>query len=210
MSVMFKPMPSSKMASIQADRSLLAVITLASVAALAGCLVPEKFTAKVDVEPDASYTFRYSGTVMHALAAAQIKQVGSLSPKDDAKLRAETERMTKDKDVRKADYKGSGRYDIEVESHKVAGQPLRMFDIFSVKTDKDGVMTVASSELKDKEKRDLMSLGIAIDGTLEVRVPKNAQVVSSNATSTPTLGFGAYSWKIGQLDQRPEMKLKFK
>ena len=84
MSVMFKPMPSSKMASIQADRSLLAAITLASVAALAGCLVPEKFTAKVDVEPDASYTFRYSGTVMHALAAAQIKQVGSLSPKDDA------------------------------------------------------------------------------------------------------------------------------
>lgn len=180
-------------------------------ALLSGCLVPERFSAKVEVEPDASYTFSYAGTAIHALAAAQLKKTGSLSEKDQNGLKAEADKLSKSPDVLRATYKGNGRYELEIESKKKAGQPLHLLNIFSVRTDKDGVMTLSSSELKDKDKRELEELGITIDGTMYVRLPKNAEVISHNATSTPTFGmFGTYSWKIGGIDQRPMMKVRFK
>lgn len=187
------------------------VAVIACAALLSGCLVPERFAAKIEVEPDASYTFRYAGTAIHVLAAAQLKQTGSLSEKDQNGLKAEADKLSKNPDIRRAIYTGNGRYELEIESKKKTGQPLQMLDIFSVRTDKEGVMTISSSELKDKDKRELEKLGITIDGTMEVRLPKNAEVISHNATSTPTFGmFGAYSWKIGRIDQRTMMKVKFK
>lgn len=190
-------------------RFAIFLVMLASVVLLSGCLVPERFTAKVDVQPDASYTFSYSGTAIHALAAAQIKQSGPLSAKDQNGLRAQAEELLKSPGVRKAIYRGDGRYELEIASANKAGQSMKMFDIFFVNTGKDGVMTIASIEIKEKNKRDLEQLGIALNGTLEVRLPKNVEIISHNATSAPTLGFGSYSWKIGRIDQRPIMKVKF-
>ena len=187
-------------------------MSLACTALLSGCLVPERFSAKIDVQPDASYTFQYSGTAVHALAAAQIKKTGSLSEKDQNGLKMEGEKLSKRPDVRRAEYKGDGRYELEIESKKKAGESLRMLDIFTVSTDMNGIMTITSNEIKDKEKRDLEQIDIKIDGTLEVRLPKNAEVISQNATSTPTFFgiFGKYSWKIGRVDQRPVLKVKLK
>ncbi|WP_157314215.1 hypothetical protein [Chitinibacter sp. GC72] len=182
---------------------------IGTVTLLSGCLIPERFTAKIDFQPDANYTFHYSGTAVHALAAAEIKKKGSLSEKDENGLKSDAEKLSKKPDIQKAIYKGNGRYELEIESAKKAGQPLRALDIFSVKTGKDGVVTISSNEIKDKDKRELEQLGIAINGVLEVRLPKNANVISHNATTTPTLGIGSYSWKIGRIDQRPMMKVQF-
>jgi len=73
-------------------------------------------------------------------------------------------------------------------------------------------MTIASTKLDDKSKKDLSQLGIHIDGTLEVKLPKNVEILSQNATSTPSFFgmFGSYGWKIGGLDQRPVMKIRIK
>lgn len=190
--------------------STILAAAIAPVLLLTGCLVPERFSAKVDVQSDAGYTFRYSGTALHALAAAQIKQAGSLSAKDEKGLKSEAEKLSKNADVQKATYKGEGRYELEIEATRKAGQSLQMLDIFSVRTDKDGVMTIASSEINAKGKRELEQLGITINGSLEVHVPKNAEIISHNATSTPTFGFGSYSWKVGRIDQRPMMKVRLK
>ncbi len=193
-------------------RKIFVAMSLACTALLSGCLVPERFSAKINVQPDASYTFQYSGTAVHALAAAQIKKAGSLSEKDQNGLKMEAEKLSKRPDIRRAEYKGDGRYELEIESKKKAGESLRMLDIFTVSTDNNGIMTITSNEIKDKEKRDLEQIGIKIDGTLEVRLPKNAEVISQNATSTPTFFgmFGTYSWKIGRVDQRPILKVKLK
>ena len=193
-------------------RKIFVALSLACTALVSGCLVPERFSAKIDVQPDASYTFQYSGTVVHALAAAQIKKTGSLAEKDQNGLKLEAEKLSKRPDVRRAEYTGDGRYKLEIESKKKAGESLRMLDIFTVSTDKEGIMTITSNEIKDKEKQGLEQIGIKIDGTLEVRLPKNAEIISQNATSTPTFFgmFGAYSWKIGRVDQRPVLKVKLK
>ncbi|QEL63576.1 hypothetical protein OTERR_01000 [Oryzomicrobium terrae] len=125
-------------------------------------------------------------------------------------LETDANNFRKNKEIRKAIHKGNGRYELEIEQEKLAGQPLKVMEAFSVQTDKTGVMTISSIELKDKEKKEWASLGLTINGTLEVYVPKDVEVLSHNATSTPTLGFGAYSWKIGRIDERPMIKLKFK
>lgn len=187
-------------------------LSLASTALLSGCLAPERFSAKVEVQPDASYTFQYSGTVIYAPAAAQIKKAGSLSEKHQNGLKKGADQLSKRPDVRHAIYQGNGRYELEIESKKKAGESLHLLSIFTVDTDKDGVMTIASKEIKEKGQRELEQIGITIDGTLEVRLPKNAEVISHNATSTPTFFgmFRTYSWQIGRIDQRPILKVKLK
>lgn len=193
-------------------KKIFSTLALASTLLLTGCLVPEKFTAKIDVQPDAAYTFKYSGTAVNAMAAAQIQQAGALTAKEQDSLKKEADKFSKQADVKRAVHKGDGRYELEIESRKKPGESLRMFDIFSVSTDKNGVITLASTEINDKTKRELGEMGIKIDGTLEVKLPKNAEIISHNATSSPKFFgmFGAYSWKIGSADQRPMMKIKFK
>jgi hypothetical protein len=193
-------------------KKISTTLSLACLVLLTSCLIPERFSAKVDIQPDASYSFDYSGTAVHALAAMQIKKTGKLTEKDQQNLQKEADKFSKKTDVQKAIYKGDGRYELKFVSKKKAGESMNMFDIFTVSTDKNGIMTIASKEMKEKEQRELQELGISVDGTLEIRLPKNAEIISHNATSTPTFFgmLGTYSWKIGRLDQRPMMKIKLK
>ncbi len=179
---------------------------------ISGCLVPEKFTATVSVHQDASYDYRYAGTVINAFGASEIKKTGALSPKSDAGLKAEADKMKSIPDVRSASYLGSSRYQLLMEGKKKAGETLKLLDILTVTQDKDGVITISSPEYKDKNLQGLAELGIKIDGTLEIKLPRNAEVLSQNATSTPIFFglIGGYSWKIGRADQRPMMKIKLK
>lgn len=190
----------------------LLAMSLVGATLLSGCLIPEKFTAKIQVQHDGSYTFQYAGTAANAFAALQLKQEGTLSSKDENSLKADAEKMAKSPEIQRAVYQGKGRYELKIESKKKSGESLTMFDVFKVSTDKAGVMTIASSEIKDKDKQELAQMGIKMDGVLEVSLPKNAEVISQNAQSTPSFFgmFGAYTWKIGSVDQRPVMKIKLK
>lgn len=179
---------------------------------LNGCLIPERFTSKIDVHSDSSYTFQYSGSAVHALAAAYIKKNGPLPEKDENGFKKEAEKISKNPDFKGVIYKGNGRYQLEIEAKREAGQPLKILDIFTVSTSSDGVMNIASKEINEKAKREFNQLGITINGTLEVGLPRNVEIISHNATSVPTFFglIGTYAWKIGAVDQRPSMKLRFK
>jgi len=186
------------------------VVMLTCFVLVTGCLVPERFDAKIDLKPDASYTFKYSGITVFALAAAQIKTTGSLPQKEEVALEAEAQKISKKPYVKKVVYKGNARYDIEMEGEKKPGQALDLLDFFFVKIDKDGVITISSKTLNEKQRQELNGLGIVMKGTLDVSLPRNIELISHNATSTPTLGFGTYTWKIGRTDQQPILKLRMK
>ncbi|MRX06783.1 hypothetical protein GJ697_02935 [Pseudoduganella sp. FT25W] len=189
------------------------VVAFAAVSMLlTGCLIPERFNAKAEFQPDGSYSFTYAGTAVHAMAAMQLAKAGKLTAKDDESLEREVAALKRNPDVRRATYKGNGRYDLALESKRKSGQALDVLSIFTVRTGKDGVITIASGELDEKGKKQLAQLGIKLDGTLDITVPKNAEVLSHNATSAPSLlGLvGTYSWKIGSIEQRPFMKIRMK
>lgn len=194
-------------------RKIAITLAAASTLLLSGCLFPEKFKARVDVNPDASYQVKFDGTVAHV--AAVMKMVSSKAPltdKDDAQMRQEVDKMSKAKGAKKVSYIGNGRFKLEVDDSRPAGASMNLFDVFSISTDKQGIMTFTSPPFTEKDRKELSKLGLSIDGTLEITLPKNAEVISSNATSTPKLFglFGTYGWKIGDIQTRPVMKVRFK
>ena len=197
-------------AQVGALRKSLAT-ALICVTAMVGCLVPERFAAKIDVHSDASYTFEYSGSAVHALAAAKILKNGAVSPKEESMFQKEAEKLAKYAHFKSVEYKGMGRFQLEIEAKKDAGQPLKILDTFTVSTSTDGVMEISTKEITEKGKRELNQLGITINGKFAVRLPKNVVIISHNATSTPSF-FGltnTYSWKIDTIEQRPLINFRF-
>lgn len=74
--------------------SRLAVVA-ASALSLTACLVPEKFVASVRFKSDGAYVYKYEGSAVHFMAAAAIKQKGSLAAKDEEGLKRDAEKAAK-------------------------------------------------------------------------------------------------------------------
>ena len=187
-------------------KALFTASALALTLGLSGCLVPEKFDASVNVKPDGSYTYKYDGSAVHYAAAAAIKEKGKLPEKDEAGLKREAEKAAAAPGVKKMAYRGDGRYDVSIDQELKAGEKVRTLSIFNYSRDKDGAYVIAAQKMNDKDRQNLKSLGIKVDGKFEVLLPSNAKVLSNNASSTPGLLSKAYTWKIGGVDDQPSIR----
>jgi hypothetical protein len=176
--------------------------------ALTGCLVPEKFAASITIKPDGSYNYKYDGTVKNVLAVQAIKAKGSLSSKDEAQLKADVEKGAKSKGIKKLNYLGEGRYELIMDQELALGQQTEIMPVVTVKKAKDDVITIAATELKQKDREAMDQMGIKIEGMVEVRLPSNAQVITHNASGTPGLFNKAYAWKVGSLGQALNITFK--
>ena len=192
-------------------RSLTAITGIVLASLLSGCLIPERFTAKIDIQPDASLSYEFDGTAIDPMAVMKMQQIGMLSEKEQQSLANEAQKLRQDPDVKKAVYAGKARYQLEIEGQRKAGEPLKLLDMFSVQTGQDGVMTISAQPLKRKEKADLAQMGIFVNGSLQVNVPSGAEVLSHNASSAPAnaRSGGSYVWRLGDAGLRPELKLRF-
>lgn len=178
---------------------------------LSGCLFPEKFTAKVSINADGSYSTVFNGTVAHVPALMQAAATKRpLNDKETAEMQSEAAKLAKEPNVKQANYVGNGRFNMTIEGKHKAGARTNLMDIIKVSTDKAGVITIGSTQLKDKDKAQLRELGLTVSGTLDVVLPRNAEIISSNTTSSPSLFglLGTYSWKIGSIDDVPMMKIR--
>ncbi|MDP2369143.1 MAG: hypothetical protein Q8M25_13095 [Rhodoferax sp.] len=133
------------------------------------------------------------------------------SVKDDAAMKREAEKVSKNPEVKTMTYLGNARFNLESDAGHKAGSMTNLMGMILVSTDKSGVMTIASGRLNDKDKAQLKDLGLTVTGKLEVALPRNVEVISSNATSSPKFFglVGTYSWKIGSNDDAPMMKIRF-
>lgn len=190
-------------------RPFLVMTSLATAALLSGCLIPEHFSAKIDIQPDASLDYSYEGTAIDPMAMLKMQRQGILSDKEQQSLAAEAQKLRQNPDVKKAVYMGKARYQLEMEGRRKAGEPLKLLDMLSVQSSHDGVMTIAVQPVKRKEKADLAQMGVLINGSLRVNVPEGAEVISHNANNAPASGSGSYTWRIGEVGVRPEIKLRF-
>lgn len=180
------------------------------VGSLTGCLVPESFKASVDVRADGSYVYRYDGTATHVLAAMQIKEKGALTPKDEAAMKAEADKGAKSPGIKTLNYLGAGRFQVltEEELRPEPGKAKPLMAMITIRKEADGSYLATSPEVKAKDLAELKSLGIKVNGTLQITLPSGAQVLSNNADSTPGLFSKAYSWKIGSPDVRPQLRYR--
>ena len=181
---------------------------------LSGCYVPEKFVATLDIHPDKSSTYRYEGTMANFLAVIGLTGGGKLSNADEATLKKEVVNLSKEPRVKKVSYKGDGRYDFSIlEEHKL-GDKYSAEALVKVTSDTKGLMIISSNKVDANDLLQLKEAGIKLDGKLLVNLPNNVDVISHNATTSPSFfGFiGGYSWTIGKgvPTQAPQMVLRFK
>lgn len=197
------------------DMKKTLVLCATCVGLLSGCFLPEKFSAKVEVNADQSYSFAYKGTAREIVIAADIaaKKAKDSDDKVVSYVNGKLKSYKSSPMVKSVSYQGNGVFDLELGLDKKPGESLSAFDSFKIYT-KDVAgkkqMVVSSPTLTAKDLKSLKELGITMDGTLNVSVPSNMVVVSHNATGTPTLGFGSYSWKIGGLGEGPRIVLQLK
>ncbi len=177
---------------------------------LGACMLPENFTAEIEYQPDASYRYKFSGTSINVAAAMQLRRNGALSAKDERDLEEEARKMRSNLEVKKAVHVGDGRFELESDGSRKPQESTYLFNFLRVLTDPaTGVTTISSNAIKDADLQSLSALHIKLNGTLKVRLPDNAQVLSHNAQSTPLWGFGDYSWSLQDLSQRPVMTIRF-
>jgi hypothetical protein len=178
-------------------------------AIVAWCLSPEKFAAKLDFEPDGSYSYAYIGTAANSIALLGPSPNARDWAKIEAILEREVPNMKVQPGVRAVRYKGNARYALHLEAKRAPAQPLNLLDIVIVGATRDGVVTIDAKDINVMLKDALAKSGIGVDATLDVTIPDNAEVIYHNATAAPALpGLPrTYSWRIDSI--APDLMMAF-
>lgn len=175
--------------------------------ALSGCLIPEKFEAKLTVSPDASTRFQYEGTVVHGLLAGGLKdKKKAISAQDEAKVVAEAKKSVGKDGITKLNYLKEARFALSIDQQLPPLKVNQALTMLVILKEKNGSYAVIGPDAKVKDLDDLKKMGLNIDGTVEVILPANAKVLSHNANSTPGVFSKAYRWKVGLVAERPSIR----
>lgn len=191
---------------------IFGIFTSLSVLLLTGCLIPEKFSASVKINADGSYSYRYEGITVFGPALMEMAKSnnGGRSEIIDKRLQQEAIKFGKTSDVEKSEYVGNGRLDLRIAGERKVGQSLSLLDALKVSKSNNGELAVSSVVVKPNDAVELKKLGLKLDGKLEVTLPKNAEVIYTNATSKPGWFTSTYTWKVGSIDERPEIRIRLK
>ena len=178
--------------------------------ALAGCLVPEKFTASASFKPDGSYRYQFDGTVVNALVM-MAKKEGKFSAEDKAKMDAEVAREAQKPGIKKLKALDDTRYELVFDGELKPGRSRDSYVVFRVsdaewKTRR--VLTVSGPPMRPKDQQALDELGIAMQGKISVVLPDGAKVLNHNATGTPGLLGKAYTWQVGSIKDQPSIQFQ--
>ena len=174
--------------------------------ALAGCLVPEKFTASASFKPDGSYRYQFDGTVV-----MMAKKEGKFSAEDKAKMDAEVAREAQKPGVKKLKALDDTRYELVFDGELKPGRSRDSYVVFRV-SDAEWkirrVLTVSGPPMRPKDQQALDELGIAVQGKISVVLPDGAKVLNHNATGTPGLLSKAYTWQVGSIKDQPSIQFQ--
>lgn len=184
---------------------------LVCVLVLSSCFIPEKFSSEFNFKEDGAFNYKFDGTITHALIAAEKTKAGGVSEKTQKSIPAIVQQIQKSPDTKEAKHLDDAKFKVVIQGERNIKSIFSLLDFLKVVQDKNGVIRVFSPPLNEKNKKEIKELGINIDGTLKITLPKNAEVLESNATSSPSLGglIGGYTWKINS-DNPVNLKFKLK
>ena len=194
-------------------RTIKIATSLAAAALLAGCLVPEKFTASADFRLDGTYLYKFDGTVVHALVA-MAESKGQLTDKNRAELTQQVEEMSRARGVKSFKRINDSRYQMsteEVLAAKPIGASGKTTDVFYVddrEWKSSRILTVTGPAINPRDAKAFNELGIKMDGKVSVTLPSGAKVLENNASGTPGMFNTAYTWKITSVTDKPRIKFQ--
>lgn len=196
-------------------RSVLPLVLTMSfcLLALAGCWIPEKFDARVDVHRDGSYDFVYDGTLAFAPVLFRADN-GFLSQREEDELRQKAVSFREESGYREFRYIGNGRFKVRAEKHATPGEEYYFMSegtkLFAVESPGDGMLSIEGVTPAEDIVRQLSSSEDSLSGTLTVSVPWGAKVLRHNADREPFFFglFGDYSWEITDLQSMPFIEIQ--
>ena len=187
---------------------LMAAVSLVVMMYLSACYLPEDFDVTITVRRDGSYTFRYDGNLIFALALASMED-GKLSKKDEASLKEQAKELQKSPGFKKAKYIGNARYKVLMEQSGKAGEDYdfisKEMSFFSIKGQNDGTLEIKALKLSEKDIEELKTSDFNIEGSLSVTIAKGLKVIEHNAR---TVSSGVYRWKIKNPETAPLIIVK--
>jgi len=214
------------MIRIAFPRSALLAACLALLLLLAGCWVPQTYTARIKIERDGVYHASMEGTALHPDAWRAMLRVnaeakaGRIKPEELKKAQAEAlAPLTKELEALKGDKRiqgissiGDGRVRFSASSTWTMDRKLLVFNKLetpiSFAVAQDGTVRL---RVKDAVTGPgARALGVKTEGSLAVTLDEGIEVLEHNAEKTPTSPRGAYRWSINSgTTEPPYLKVRF-
>ena len=180
---------------------------------LSSCFVPEKFTAKVEINNDGSYSFTYDGILTHALAKAALMQ-GPLSKKDKEEMKEIENKFNIELEFKKANYIGNGQFEVLYEKTGKDSESFYFFDkdycFFSIEFCKGDTIEVSGFQLDKKSLAQMEQMKLKIDGEFEILTNANVVKHNSKMKVKKIKDKYCYKWKVkSNLEPAPYMLLTY-
>lgn len=187
-------------------------IIFAAVAAatiLTGCWIPEKFDASIDFKSNGGYTIAFDGTLHHGMMLQAKQDGGSKLPKDaDKFLQAEVDQLTRKKGVITAKRVGDTKIEFKATHTAAQFQAGQPFDAIFIRREPEGIYSVKALAANERDRQAMKKMGLKLDGSLKIKLPSNATVVETNATTKPGVLSSAYKWDIDANTPAPVLRFK--
>ena len=189
-------------------RPFLVMTALATAALLSGCLIPEHFSAKIDIQPDASLDYSYEGTAIDPMAMLKMQRQGILSDKEQQSLAAEAQKLRQNPDVKKRSIWARPAISWKWRAAAKRASPSSCWTCSPSRAAMTGDDDCRATGQAQGESRPCP------DGCPDKRQParqcsRRRRGHISQCEQRPASGSGSYTWRIGEVGVRPEIKLRF-
>jgi hypothetical protein len=187
-------------------------LVLAAVLLVAGCYLPNDFTADLRITPDGNYNFSYTGNLTHVPLLEKLKQ-GQMSRQESAQsVKAVSEDLARDKGFKEITYAGDATFAVRYERvGNILAEKSFTFvrlnsRLLSIERGPSGTIEIIGDKPNTEDARRIAASGIVMRGTL--RIQTEAQVQRQNATEILEVTPAVYVWEIdGVEDASPRLTI---
>lgn len=174
--------------------------------ALAGCYLPDRFEANINIDRTGDYAFEYRGDLISFNFLRKIGE-GEVTGDDPEEIAKYVSDLRRDSGFQSVDYIGQARYRVEYRrQNNILAVPNFSFVrrnslVFNIKRRMDGLVEIAGHRPVERYREELRAAGFEFDGV--VRIWTNAEVVEHNADAVQEGPRTLYAWRIETMEREP-------
>ncbi|MEM9681745.1 MAG: hypothetical protein AAF942_00635 [Pseudomonadota bacterium] len=178
---------------------------LVAVLFVAGCYLPNDFTADIRITPAGNYNLQYTGTLTYLPLLDKLNK-GDLSQEESTRqVKAVASDLARDRGFEEVSYVGRGAYFVR---YRRVGNILteRSFTfvrmnsrLLSMQRRQDGTIVIFGDKPNTEDVKRIAASGLSMKGIL--RVQTGAEVLSQNASEIIRATPPVYVWRIDDIEK---------
>jgi hypothetical protein len=180
-------------------------LIFATVLFVAGCYLPNDFTADLRITPNGNYNFSYTGNLTYLPLLEKLRQ-GQMSREESAQsVKVVGEDLARDKSFKEIAYAGDATFVVRYQRvGNILAEKSFTFvrlnsRLLSIQRGRNGTIEIFGDKPNTEDAKRIAASGIVMRGTL--RVQTEAQVERQNATDILQVSPTVYVWKIDGIEK---------